>query len=404
MTDEVRRDIERGFVRRGVPQLIEGYATEARMDASAAPYISAWLLIGTALYWGTRPDWPPLLNLAGIAGTIAFITLGYVALMLIRRRPVLTRPTTFDLLDILTMGLLPGVAAAVIDWSPRELLITTLNALLGIGIIYVVVGFGVIEILLWGAGRLGAQLTAIVGLVARTLPVLLILVVFLLFAAEIWQVAAALSAAEMGAIVVLLGLAAALVVVSAARAELQAMETRTDIEVMRSEAMRTAARPVAIATKGHPFGAIPPLSGLERGNLLVLMLFSQLLQSAFVALVVGAFLAALGLLLLPSGIQQEWAGQPVRVLLEFTMVGEERALSAELLTVTGLLGGIVGVYFTGLAVADSSYRPDHFGRVVDEVRELVSTRAIYVGALRAAAAPSPFIAAGDEPRNSSANA
>ena len=60
------------------------------------------------------------------------------------------------------------------------------------GVVYVIVGFGVIEIGIWALVRLWQQPTYLVGLVARTLPILLIIVVFLLFASEIWEVAHAL--------------------------------------------------------------------------------------------------------------------------------------------------------------------------------------------------------------------
>lgn len=395
MTEHTRRDIERFFIRRGVPQLVDGYATEARMDASAAPYIAGWLLLGTLLYWGTRPDWPAALNAAGIVGTVTFVALGYMAVSLARHRRLEVPPKTFDVIDIGTLGLLPGIASGLIDWSALEFAVTTLNALLGIGVIYVAVGFGVVEIVFWALRRLSEQLTAIIGLVARTLPVLLILVVFLLFAAEIWEVAAALSVTEMAAVIVLLGLAATLLVVTTARAELAAMEARRDPEALRDDARRTAAGPIVDDVPAHALSEVRRLSGLERGNLVVLMLFSQLLQSAFVALMVGAFLTAFGLLVLPLDIQQGWSGQQPRTILAFSLLGDVRTLSAELVTVSGILGGIVGLYFTGLSVADSAYRPDHFGRVVDEARELVSARTIYLGALSASLAATPVTSATD---------
>ena len=41
-----RRLIERWFAGRGVPQLIQGYSTEQRMDARAVPFIGAWIVSG----------------------------------------------------------------------------------------------------------------------------------------------------------------------------------------------------------------------------------------------------------------------------------------------------------------------------------------------------------------------
>ena len=75
LSPTVRQEIERWFARRGVPQLIEGYSSESAMDKRAAPLISLWLIIGTVIWWGTRPDWPPAMNLAGVAATIGWMGL-----------------------------------------------------------------------------------------------------------------------------------------------------------------------------------------------------------------------------------------------------------------------------------------------------------------------------------------
>lgn len=92
---------------------------------------------------------------------------------------------------------MPGLVAGV-----------TLNLLLGIGVIYVVTGFGLLEIVGWALRHLRAQLGQISTLVARTLPVLLILVVFLLFAFELWQAAHTLGG-DLAAVIGLLLLVAA---------------------------------------------------------------------------------------------------------------------------------------------------------------------------------------------------
>ena len=389
LTAERRQQIERFFVRRGVPQLIDGYATEARMDASAARLIAAWITLGTVLFWGTRPDWPPAMNAAGILVALAFIAIGYMLIWWARGRPLGRLPQKFDVIDIAAFGLLPGIAAGAIEWSVGEVMVAGLNALLGIGVIYVIVGFGVLEIGAWAVGRLGAQLMAIVDLVARTLPVLLILVVFLLFASEIWQVAADLSFAEVAALVGLLGVIAGLLVVTTSRAELRRLEKQR--EWIREPEVATGTRASSLVPPGpEELPPTRPLTWLERGNLLVLMVVSQLFQSAFVAIVVTGFLVLFGSLALPASIQESWIGQSVRPLVELNLLGEVRTFSAELVTISALLGGIVGLYFTGLAVADSAYRNEHFGRVVAEVSELLSARAFYLEGV--GADPSPVTA------------
>jgi hypothetical protein len=111
---DCRRQIERWFAARGVPQLIEGFSTEQRMDARAVPFIGAWLVIGTFLIWGRRPQADLgaqiLLSLAALAAIL--VVLGLV--LLLRRHPPFRANARLDLLDIAMIGLVPSVAAAVV--------------------------------------------------------------------------------------------------------------------------------------------------------------------------------------------------------------------------------------------------------------------------------------------------
>lgn len=381
VSPEMRLAIERWFVRRGVPQLIEGYSTEARMDARATPWIAAWLVLGTVLFWGTRPDWPIVANIAGIAATLAFVVAGYTAQRMVRGRPISSHLGRFDFVDILSFALLPAIPAAVIEGSIGELL-ASLNALLGIGLIYLAVFFGLLEMAVWAVGRLQEQLASIVSLVARTLPLLLILVVFLLFAAELWDVAHMLGAAELLAVIVLLGLVAGVLVVTTGRAELRRLEARPWSE-LRIDVAGTPAAPLAEAAAASDAARALPgrLTWLQRTNVVSLMLVSQLLQSAFVALVVMIFLIVLGVLAIPEAVQERWVGESVRTVVAFELLGEPRIISAELLYVSALLSGIVGLYFTGLAVSEPGHREEHFAHVVAEVGQVLAARAYYLSAL-----------------------
>ena len=53
--DHTRRSIERWLAARGVPQLIEGYSSEQRIDARAFPLIGVWIVVATVLIWMVRP-------------------------------------------------------------------------------------------------------------------------------------------------------------------------------------------------------------------------------------------------------------------------------------------------------------------------------------------------------------
>lgn len=371
----LQRQIERWFIARGVPQLIEGYTAERRMDTRAVPFVFAWLILGTLLFWGTRPDWSPLLNGVGVLGTLAFIGLGVTVVQRSQRRwlPGRALPAYF----VLGLGLLVAIPAAVVHASLLDGVRAGVDALLGIAMIWVVIGLGLAEIAWWGLRRLESELLQIVGLLSTTLPVLLILVFFLLFAAEIWEAAHLLATVELWAVLALVALVAAVLVVSAMRAEMRTIDS-ADAATLRTLALETPAAPLV---DGSRLGVAPPLSLLQRLNLQALAVIAQLVQSLFVALLVTGFLILFGIIALPVELQERWIGEPVTSLMAFELLGEARALSMELLTVTAMLGAIVGLYFTGLAVTDSAYRPAHFGRIVDEVWTLVAARRFYAAAV-----------------------
>jgi hypothetical protein len=375
LTPELRQQIERWFARKGVPQLIEGYSSESAMDRRAGPLISLWLIGGTVLFWGTRPDWPPAMNLAGIAAVIVWMGIVWVVLSRLRGRPARLRPSTFDLIDILVIAFLPVVPAALIDGDIGEGLRAFLGALTGVGVIYVIIGFGLIEIGAWAIERLWLEVTHVVELLARTLPVLLILVVFLLFAAEMWEAAHSMSWSELGLVLLLLLVLAGLLVVVSFRRELLEIEQRTDDDGVLADAADTPAAP--LATAGADVVPSSRLSWLERLNVTFLVAVPQLLQALAVGTVVMAFLVVFALIAIPAAVQEAWMGGPVRVLAEFHLLDELRTLSEELVIVCAVLGGIVGLYFSGLGMTDSRYRSEGFDREVAGIRHILAARALY---------------------------
>ena len=350
------------------------------MDSRAAPLISLWLIVGTIRDWGTRPDWPLAWNAIGIVATIVWMGVVWGVISRLRDRPMALRPSTFDALDIVTIGLLPALPAALINQEPGEFITASLGALAGIGLIYIVIGFGLIEIGLWAFERLWLQLTHLVGLVARTLPVLVILVVFLLFGTEIWQVAHATNASELALVLGFLLVMASIFGATAFRGELTRLERDLDRNTILECVTETPVAPL-IATASPAVAGVPRLSWLHRSNLTLFVVVPLVLQAVAVGLVVTLFLIVFAALAIPGEVQASWIGAEPRVVLEYSLLTEPRILSAELLTVSAVLGGIVGLYFSGLAISDPTYRSDQFDRDVAGVRELLAARAVYVDAI-----------------------
>ena len=380
MDAETRISIERWFAARGVPQLIEGFSSEQRMDARAGPFIAIWIVVGTYLLWARRPDASLIDNV--VAGTIALVAslLAIGALLWVRRHIPFDQSSKLDLVDIAVIGVVPGIAAGVVHGSPVIAIGVIPTVLLGVGVIYLVTGFGLLELAGWALGYLRAQLGQIVTLVSRTLPVLLILVVFLLFASELWQAAHTLGGADLAAVIGLLLLAATVLCVNRGRDEVEAIEASREPDAIARLLEGTPAE--SLAPRVRSGSALPRrLTWQERLNLLFLMLVSQLLQSLFVGLLVTVFLVALGLLAIPASVQETWVGEEVRTVVAFDLFGEPRLLSAELLVTAGLLGGMCALYFTGLALSDAAFRAEFHERVVGDVAQIVAVHVAYLAAL-----------------------
>jgi hypothetical protein len=371
-----RREIERWFIRRGVPQFIEGYGTEESMDRRGTPLIYGWLVLWTGLFWLSRPEAPFPWNVLAVLGTMAFFGFADALTDTLRGRSLRRVPAKYDLIDIGQFAVLPVLPILLVERDPLTVLYAPLNILLGIGAIYIVIGFGLLDIAGWALDRLREQLVHIATLLSRTLPLLLILVVFLMFAAEIWEAAHAMHAGELGAVIALLVAVGSVLILSTFRPEVQRLEAAHDWPEIRDDAAGTPA--AQLADRPVPDGfRVPALRWLERRNVEFVVLVNQLLQSTFVSALVFAFLVVFGLIVVPAAVQEAWIGGPVTVLARLDLLGEPRALSSELVTVSALLSGIVGLYFTGLSLTDATYRAEHFTAVVGELRMLLAARALY---------------------------
>ena len=381
----VRGDVERWFVKRGVPQFIEGYGTEQSMDARAAPLITGWIvaLDGQLLARPTGGPVPVEARGAIGPGRLAFVIGADVLVDTLRGRSPWRLPPKFDLVDIGLFAALPVVPTLLVQRDPLGVLFSVLNILLGIGVIYVVIGFGLLDIAGWAA-RPPARAAG----PGRDAPL-----------------ADAAAAADPGRVPHVRGGALG----GRPRAERGGARRRAGAAASWSAACSSSARSgrrcgvsrrsatgtsSARRRAGRPPKPSPgyrsvrtsksrPLAWLERRNIEFVVLVNQLLQSTFVSLIVMAFLSRFGLIVVPASVQATWIGGPVTALAEFELIGEVRVLSAELLGVSGLLGGIVGLYFTGLSLTDATYRADHVTSVVAELRTVISARALYRAALHA---------------------
>jgi hypothetical protein len=364
--------IERWLSRRGLPQLIEGYGSERSIDIRTLRWVLLWAAVEIVLLCASAPAADELRLVAAAAGLL--LLLAYVVLYGRVTGRSLWRPQeALRWYDVVATALVPGLVAGLRFGHIGGFVDGFLFHLQGVLVIYAFVGFGLIWILGWSVGWLLSQLPHLVVLAARTLPIVLLLVIFLLFASELWQAAASASLSEVVAIVVI----AALIAVGF-------IASRVVSDVAE---LTPARRPIpADALEGTPAEGLPgdpreaerpSLGRLQRSNLGALLLVSQMLQVQLVALIVVGFLVVVGLIVAPTHVQTQWVAGEVQPLAAFDFLGEPRMLSWELLVVAIVLGAFAGVYFAGYALGDERYREDALGRTIADLRKSVAVRDAY---------------------------
>jgi len=197
----------------------------------------------------------------------------------------------------------------------------------------------------WAIRRTFRSMGLMLPLVTRALPLLLLFITFLFINAEVWQVAASLDGGVLWVAVLLFAAIAVGFLLSRLPEELDTVDAG--------------------------------LRGLERANLLIVLLVAQAVQVLLLALAVFAFFLLFGVVAMEPAVVSQWTGGalhppdgPVGAWL-----GER--LSLELLRVSTFLAAFSGLYFTVYAVTDEMYRSQFFSAVLRELESAVAARSAY---------------------------
>ena len=171
-----------------------------------------------------------------------------------------------------------------------------------LGLIYAVVGLGLIPIVRWVGARIIRQLRSALTLLARAVPLLAIFVLLSFPTQELWQM---FSNPTRGVFATIIGLfvvlAVAFLVVRLPR-EAKGLEREVSVDS-------------------------PPLRGRQLFNVGLVMFVSQALQVLVVSLMIGAFLTVFGVLAIDDGMRSDWLGSPGDELFSFDLFGGPGPLS-----------------------------------------------------------------------------
>lgn len=376
--------IERWFVRRGLPQLIDGYAATTDVFTRMAPFLTLVVFLEFFLVFGDR--WEGRAQAVAFFGGIGALVVGVAVVNRIRGRRAFTLPDQVGPWELSIFVVLPVVPAVIgAQRGLVEVVVESIGinlALLGIG--YLVTRWGVIPMMRWSFGQVRHQIGGIATLAMKTVPTLLVFSAFIFINAEMWQVANDFTLPLFAMVIGLIVAVGAIFVFVSVR--------RLTVDLVRFERWsdvrpRCADTPVADLVPEDdalPPDA-PPLPRRAEMNVSLLLFVAQGIQILLVSLVVTGFYVIFGLLTVREATLRQWTTSFTPEhdwAWELSAFGTELLFSRQLLLVAGFIGMMSGLNFAVQIVTDQTYRAEFADDMTAEVRDALAVRAVYYRYLR----------------------
>ena len=369
-----RTELERWFIRRGVPHFIEPYAAGSAIWTRAVPVLAAAYLLG-GFHGLDLAGWTLQRNLLAALVVVVVLVAAWVATNRLRHRPALSRPSRLGPPELLVFLVGPSVPSAIFgQWGDvGTALVEGVAVLL---VIYVVTSYGILPIVRWAGSQLIDQVGAVGRMLTRALPLLLLFTTFLFINAEVWQVAGTLEGIVFPIVIGLFFLLGSAFVLSRVPAAIAAVSDFDHWEEVRSLVIGTPAEGLDLPADGDP--AEIPLSARQRVNIGLVTLFSQAILITVVAVALSAFFIVFGVLAISADTAAGWTTlEQVNVLAEITIGGRRLVLSEQHLRVAAFLGAFSGMYFTVVLGTDSTYREEFARDTRPEIRQALAVRLAY---------------------------
>ncbi|HXH77912.1 hypothetical protein [Nocardioides sp.] len=205
----------------------------------------------------------------------------------------------------------------------------------------------------WALRHSLASLELLFPLATRAMPMLLLFVTFLFINTEVWMIASALDGGILwGAVMMFAGVATGFLLV-----RLSEEVDRLDDEVGRDE-----------------LGDRADIVGLQRTNLMLVLLITQAFQVLLLALAVFVFFVIFGAIVMDETVLIKWIdeGESLTYPWGFELI------SLELVQVSVFLAAFSGLYFAVFAVTDETYRREFFTEVLGELEQALKVRVKYL--------------------------
>lgn len=368
-------EIDRWFVQRGVPHLVDTDGKPSILDTwtRALPMlVAAYLLLGLNAL--DVREWSLGRNVAVAGAVVAMLVAAWVLSNRLRGVAAFARPIAIGAPELALFVFAPALPVLAFG----QLRDAAESVLLAVGLlvlIYLWSSYGVGALLRWGARRSSGQLTGLGPLVAKALPLLLMFNTFLFVNAEVWEMAGTLDGAAYAVVVLTFFTLGAVFAVSRMPGFIRDENRFDSWDDIESYIDGTPAATIELPAEGS---TLDPLRPRQRFNIGLIVLFGQALQITLVVLALTGFFVFFGFLAITSDTSAGWTGvEPVHVLASTPFGGRTLALTEPLIRVSVFLGAFSGMYFTVLLTTDETYRSEFAGDIGPEIRQILAVRCAY---------------------------
>jgi hypothetical protein len=329
--------------------LVEDRSAREDVWTRATPVL-AFILIVEVMLAGNL-DWPLWANLLVLVGAVAALGAAVAAVNRLRGRPALALPDDVGPVELGAFVVIGGLLQLIGGQTTSAWVVCAANLALLL-VLYVWIAYGLASILRFTGRRIGEQLAAAVGLLARAIPLLLLFSVVLFINTEMWQVFARMNGATVFVTGVLL-----------ASVGSGFLGVRLPREVEQIE------RDVA---------AVPTLDRRQRINVGLVLFVSQALQVLLVAVAIGAFFIAFGALIVSAGVIESWTGTEGRQIVALSLGDIDFRVTVELLRVSAGIAALSGLYYSVAVLTDTTYREEFLEELIGDLRTVFADRARYL--------------------------
>jgi hypothetical protein len=244
-----------------------------------------------------------------------------------------------------------------------------------IGLVRLVAGSGAVALAKWLFRELIGMLDSASAALARALPLLLGVVTFFFFTAEVWQSVGRLH-----------GVTYSLVLLSFIGLGATFLSSRRQLDL---DALRRFQEPdelyAALERCDAPFDSFEDARGLvgdcplgirQRFNLRLVAVLSRLIVAVVIATGVGLFFVAVGVLAIDAESVKTWTAHEATELFSIEVGRNTWLLSWEHLRVAGFLATFTGFYFAVVSTTDPIFREGITDTAEDLVRSACAVRVL----------------------------